>query len=577
VQALYYNTTGNYNTASGGGALYSNTTGIQNSAVGVNALYYNTTGSYNSAVGVNALQNNTTGSNSVAIGYCSLYNSNATGNNIAVGFCAGAAITTGVNNVVIGSYTGSAAPISATGSNYIILADGAGNVRQVIDSSGNVGIGITSALTDKLQVNGSITGTVIKSTIATGTAPLTVTSTTPVTNLSIGGNAGTVTNGVYTTTAQTLTNKSLSDSTTFFIDETDATKKLQFQLSSITTATTRTLTVPDVSGTIITTGDTGTVTGTMIAAGTITDLDISSSAAITITKLASSTISGVSLGSNLNTLTISSPLTGTSYNGSAAVSIGIPAATTSASGYLTSTDWNTFNNKQPAGSYLTASTGVTTFSGGTTGLTPSTATSGAITLAGTLAIANGGTNSTATPTLGGAGYGTGTALAYTAVGTTGQVLTSQGGAAPIWATPSGGTPYTTASNVQLNSLGIGTPASATAGEIRATNTITAYYSDDRLKTKLGIIENAIEKIMSLDGFYYEANETAQELGYIVKREVGVSAQSVQKVLPEIVVPAPINDKYLTVYYDKLIPLLIQGFKEQQIQIDELRSLMGASK
>jgi hypothetical protein len=49
-----------------------------------------------------------------------------------------------------------------------------------------------------------------------------------------------------------------------------------------------------------------------------------------------------------------------------------------------------------------------------------------------LAIASGGTNSTATPTLGGVGYGTGTAHAYTAAGTAGKVLTSNGAAAPTW-------------------------------------------------------------------------------------------------------------------------------------------------
>jgi hypothetical protein len=86
----------------------------------------------------------------------------------------------------------------------------------------------------------------------------------------------------------------------------------------------------------------------------------------------------------------------------------------------------------------TATSGVTTFSAGTTGFTPSSATSGAVSLAGTLAIANGGTNSTATATAGGAGYGTGTAHAYTAAGTTGQVLTSQGVSAPIWAAAASG-------------------------------------------------------------------------------------------------------------------------------------------
>ena len=57
---------------------------------------------------------------------------------------------------------------------------------------------------------------------------------------------------------------------------------------------------------------------------------------------------------------------------------------------------------------------------------------------GTLPVANGGTNSTATPTNGGVGYGTGTAHAYTAAGTSGYILQSTGAAAPVWAAPSGG-------------------------------------------------------------------------------------------------------------------------------------------
>ena len=60
-------------------------------------------------------------------------------------------------------------------------------------------------------------------------------------------------------------------------------------------------------------------------------------------------------------------------------------------------------------------------------------------LTGTLAIANGGTNGSATPTAGGATYGTGTAYAFTAAGTAGQVLTSAGTSAPVWSGISGGT------------------------------------------------------------------------------------------------------------------------------------------
>ena len=128
----------------------------------------------------------------------------------------------------------------------------------------------------------------------------------------------------------------------------------------------------------------------------------------------------------------------------------------------------------------------------------------------------------------------------------------------------------TANSVQFNSLGIGTAASGTAGEIRATNNITAYYSDDRLKTRLGNIENALAKVMSLNGFQYEANETAQALGYAVKPEIGLSAQEVQAVLPEVVVPAPIDEQYLTIHYERVIPLLVEAIKELKKEFDSIR-------
>lgn len=129
----------------------------------------------------------------------------------------------------------------------------------------------------------------------------------------------------------------------------------------------------------------------------------------------------------------------------------------------------------------------------------------------------------------------------------------------------------TSQNSQFNSIGVGTAGSGTAGEIRATNAVTAYYSDDRLKTKLGNIEGALAKVKTLSGFYYEANETAQALGYKPKREVGVSAQSVQAVLPEVVVPAPIDEQYLTVHYDKLVPLLIEAIKELEAKVAALEA------
>ena len=102
------------------------------------------------------------------------------------------------------------------------------------------------------------------------------------------------------------------------------------------------------------------------------------------------------------------------------------------------------SNGSGAPTWVTASgTGTVTsidVSGGTTGLSASggpVTTSGTITLAGTLATANGGTGGTATPTAGTIPYGTGTALAYSAAGTSGQVLTSGGAGAPTWTTVTG--------------------------------------------------------------------------------------------------------------------------------------------
>jgi hypothetical protein len=167
-----------------------------------------------------------------------------------------------------------------------------------------------------------------------------------------------------------------------------------------------------------------------------------------------------------------------------------------------------------------------------------------------------------------------TSLASTKV--TGSIPGSQISGA-ISGTAAGVTGFTinqsvgTSDTPRFNSLGVGTAASGTTGEIRATNNITAYYSDDRLKTRLGTIENALDKVMSLTGFYHEANETAQSLGYTPVREVGISAQDVQKIMPEVVAPAPIDPQYMTVRYERMVPLLIEAIKELKAEVDLLKS------
>lgn len=159
--SLYLNTTGSNNTALGHSSLQSNTTASNNTAVGYQAGYSGTTGAGNVSLGYQAGYTNNAGGLSVFIGYQAGYLTSATGNpqnvfignqsgynttgtnNTFVGGSAGSQVTTGSKNTIIGEYTGSAAPISATGSNYIVLSDGDGNVRGTFDSSGSLGVGVT--------------------------------------------------------------------------------------------------------------------------------------------------------------------------------------------------------------------------------------------------------------------------------------------------------------------------------------------------------------------------------------------------------------------------------------------------
>jgi hypothetical protein len=111
----------------------------------------------------------------------------------------------------------------------------------------------------------------------------------------------------------------------------------------------------------------------------------------------------------------------------------------------------------------TKASAANSFSAGTTGLTPNTATTGAVTLAGTLALANGGTNASLTAVAGAVPYSSASALALTAAGTAGQVLTSNGASAPTWSTPAGG--VTLANDTSTTSNLYPTFAAATSGSV----------------------------------------------------------------------------------------------------------------
>jgi len=122
----------------------------------------------------------------------------------------------------------------------------------------------------------------------------------------------------------------------------------------------------------------------------------------------------------------------------------------------------------------------------------------------------------------------------------------------------------------------------TSGNVYATADVIAFSSDKRLKENIRPIENALDKIDKLSGFVYNWNEKAnKEAGYDMNKDyVGVFAQDVEKVQPEAVDLAPFDngkdnksisgENYLTVQYEKLVPLLIESIKELKQEIKELK-------
>ena len=111
---------------------------------------------------------------------------------------------------------------------------------------------------------------------------------------------------------------------------------------------------------------------------------------------------------------------------------------------------------------------------------------------------------------------------------------------------------------------MGTTASGTAGHIRATNDIIAYHSSDaRLKDNVEVIENALEKIDAIRGvsFDWVAKEGIHEHE---GRDVGIIAQEIAEVLPEIVTTR--ENGYMAVKYDKIVALLIQAIKELDAKV-----------
>ena len=122
------------------------------------------------------------------------------------------------------------------------------------------------------------------------------------------------------------------------------------------------------------------------------------------------------------------------------------------------------------------------------------------------------------------------------------------------------------------------------GAIICSKGITTSFSDNRLKNYTSNIENPIDLINRINGFHFTPNDLATTYGFTKTPDVGLSAQEVQSILPEIVKLAPFDmerdgynnlvsksgDNFLTICYEKMAPLFVECIKALKKEINELR-------
>jgi len=129
---------------------------------------------------------------------------------------------------------------------------------------------------------------------------------------------------------------------------------------------------------------------------------------------------------------------------------------------------------------------------------------------------------------------------------------------------------TTSGNVSGSSTSILTMSEiSSSGDIVAEGDVVAYNSSDvRLKDNIEVIKGSLDKIDGIRGVEFDWNDKspgwAQERGH----DIGVIAQEVQKIIPEIVVER--KNGYLGVDYKRIIPLLIESIKELKQEVEDLK-------
>ncbi|MEB0135321.1 tail fiber domain-containing protein [Actimicrobium sp. CCC2.4] len=622
--ALYENTIGSYNTSTGAYALFQNTSGSYNAANGSNALYSNTTGANNTAMGYAAgtpATLSTTGSYSTFVGanatvadtaqmasasYITLLGAGATASGItgasnqsvymtAIG--AGASVTT-ANTVVLGRTTSDVTVIGATGDD----GTGATNRLQVtggIKSTGTVtaatfsgsGSGLTALPAGVLS--GTIPSAVLgASTVYIGTTAVALNRASgalALTGTSIDGNAGTV-----TTTLDAATN---------------ATRYVAFanastgpQSLSLNTALTYNPSTDTLSAGNLKTGD-GTVTAPAFAFTTETNTGLYRPAA---SQLAASVAGARGLWITTGSLGLGSgALASNTSVINNNVAVGQNALTANANGYEnTASGSNTLVTNTDG--YRNSASGAYALNKNTIG--NSNSGTGAYALfqntTGSYNAANGGyalrRNNTGASN---------TAMGYAAGNTTTQFITGNystfvGANATVadtaqmasasyitllgaGATASGitgandqlvymtaigaGASVTTANTVVLGRVGDSVAIGQTNSDgsykffVAGTAGGTSGFvntSDARYKMNVTPVINAISTIKNLNGVHYEFNRAAfPEKNFENGRQLGFIAQQIEPFVPEVV--RTDRDGYKGVQYSQLVPLLVEGIKEQQ--------------
>ena len=325
---------------------------------------------------------------------------------------------------------------------------------------------------------------------------------------------------------------------------------------------------------------------------------------VTNAKLANSTISGISLGSNLATLTIGTGLSGTSYNGSGAVTIANTITNnnqlTNGAGYITSTGTaaavsqnitagsesnlvsatigtNDFFRIRGGGSSNAGFVEIATADDGTEPIFVRQYTGEFTSLTRTATILDGSGNTSFPGALSSTSATFTNSITVSSANTTGNgiILADDGDIVDL---NDGYCSMRFSLGVRVFSGNRGGSAAirlGNGGDIVASNDITAYGSpsDIRLKENIKPLELALDKVLKLEGVTYDWKEGTDARDMVnLKEDIGFIAQQVQEVVPELVRQ---NDNGLLSLRDRgITALLVEAIKEQQKQIEELKSIIN---